>query len=259
MAGFGWSGGAVATRDRATSDALLRDFVFTPRGRFTAFLENGDYDVTVTLGDATASHDQMGASVQGTELPPATTAKGVFATRRFRACVADNRLELRFDDGGGNDANVVVNAIEIARPPKPFFDFGTTASPVSFGYQRVSEKTLYAEGRGYGWTAGTVGSRDRGIGSDLNRDFAFSADAVFAADVVPGWYSVKVVLGDAAHAHDQVAVHLEGAEVATLSTAAGQYSTTSYDVQVVDGRLDLRIADEGGSDPNAAITAVEIR
>ena len=259
VTGFGWTGGAPATRDRVTSDALLRDFVFTPRGRFTAFLENGDYDVIVTLGDAAASHDLMGAAVQGAELPAATTAKGSFATRRFPACVADNRLELLFDDGGGNDANVTVNAIEIVRPAKPFFDFGTAASPVSAGYQQVSEKTLHAEGRGYGWTAGAVGSRDRGTGSDLNRDFAFSADATFAADVVPGWYSVKVVLGDAAHAHDQVAVYLEGGKVATLSTAAGQFSTTSYEVQVIDGRLDLRIADEGGSDSNAAIVAVEIR
>ena len=259
VTGFGWSGGAVATRDRVTSDALLRDFVFTPRGRFTAFLENGEYDVTVTLGDAAASHEQMGVAVQGSELAPVTAAKGTFATRRFRACVADNRLDLLFDDGGGNDANVTVNAIEIARPPKPFFDFGTAASPVSFGYQRVSEKTLHAEGRSFGWTAGTVGSRDRGTGSDLNRDFAFSADATFAVDVVPGWYTVKVVLGDASHAHDQVAVYLEGDKVTTLTTAAGQFSTTSYDVQVVDGRLDLRIADEGGSDPNAAITAIEIR
>ena len=117
-AGVGWAGGAIQSRDRGGADLLRRDLNFTPRGLFDVFLENGIYDVTLTLGDAAGAHDQMGVSVQGAKADSITTAKNQFVTRRWRTCVADNRLEVLLDDLGGNDANVVVNAIEIA-PPRP--------------------------------------------------------------------------------------------------------------------------------------------
>ncbi len=259
VAGFGWGGGVLQARDRGTADPLLRDFVFTPRGLFRAYVANGVWDVTVTLGDAATAHDQMGISIQGAPFTAVTTAKNQFVTRTWRAAVADNRLDVLLDDLGGSDPNVVVNAIEIAHPGFPSFDFGTPGSPVAPGYLQVTEKTAFSDGRGYGWTAGTVASRDRGIGSDLQRDLNFSHDATFSVAVVPVRYDVTVTLGDAAARHDLMGVYLEGALVDTVTTAAGAFATATYQVLVKDGTLDLRLADQGGTDPNVAIVALEIR
>jgi len=76
---------------------------------------------------------------------------------------------------------------------------------------------------------------------------------------VPGWYTVVITLGDSSSGHDLMAVHLEGTQVDTIGTAAGQHTTGTYEVQVADGRLDLRLVDQGGGDAYAAINALEIR
>ena len=51
------------------------------------------------------------------------------------------------------------------------YDFGTATSPVQAGYTQVTETTKYSTSQKYGWQSGTIGSRDRAIGSNLDRDF----------------------------------------------------------------------------------------
>ena len=256
---FGWLGGAVQSRDRGTADPLLRDLAFSPRALLGFLLGNGLYDLTLTLGDAAAAHDRMGVAAQGSPLASLTTAKNGFATRTWRTGVADHALHVLLDDLGGSDANVVVNAVEVARSPHPFFDFGTPTSPVATGYVPVTHLTRYADGRGYGWTAGTVQSRNRAVDDDLLRDLVFSSNAEFAVDVVCGHYQVKITLGDAAAMHDQVGIYLEGELRTTVTTRAPGWATSTYSVTVRDGRLDVQLLDLGGSDAYAAINALEIR
>jgi fibronectin type 3 domain-containing protein len=124
---------------------------------------------------------------------------------------------------------------------------------------QVTEKSRYDDGRGYGWSAGTVASRDRGTGTRLRQDFNFSRDAVFSVEVLDGFYSVTVTMGDAAAAHDQMGLWLESDRVDTVTTAKGEYSSKTYTVTVSDGRLDVSLLDLGGSDVNAVINALEIR
>ena len=104
--------------------------------------------------------------------------------------------------------------------------------------------TTFTSGLGYGWTAGTRSSLDRGIGSDLTRDFVFSADMTFAVNIANGTYAVTIMLGDAGpYAHDLQGVYLEGTQVDSVSTAAGQVVTKTYTVTVSDGQLNLRLLD----------------
>ena len=256
--GSGWLGGLVQSRDRGTADPLKRDLNFTPRGLFGVFLANGMYDLTLTLGDAAGAHDQMGVSAQGTELDSITTAKAQFATRTWRTCACDNQLLTLFDDRGGSDANVIVNAIEVAAPPLLNFDFGTATSPVLAGYLQVTHATTYSASRGYGWLSGTIASRDRGGVSALSRDLNFTPDGTFVADVLPGRYTVTVTTGDAAAAHDQMGIYLQGGLVDTLTRSANSFITTSYSVIVGDGQLTVRLRDLGGNDANAVINALTI-
>ncbi len=139
------------------------------------------------------------------------------------------------------------------------FDFGTASSPVAAGYTRVADTTRYSSTTGFGWTAGTLVPRDRSTPSDpINRDFVMTRDGTFEADLADGSYDVTVVSGDAGYAHDQQAVVLEGAQVASLTVAKNQFLRRTFRVNVTDGRLTLRMRDLGGSDVNTVINALEV-
>lgn len=144
-------------------------------------------------------------------------------------------------------------------PFEAHFDFGTAKSPEAAGYTRVTESTRYSAGRGFGWQAGSVASRDRGVGSDVERDFNFTRDGTFAVDLPDGPYRAKVVFGDLGrYAHDNVGIFFEGDLLDTVTTAAYQVAQRTYDVDVADGQLTMRIADRGGRDGNAVIEALEV-
>jgi fibronectin type 3 domain-containing protein len=258
-AGLGWLGGVVQARDRGIANPLLRDFHFSPLAAFGLFLANGVYDLTVTLGDSAAAHEQMGVSAQGAPFDALTAARNQFLTRTYRTCVADNQLRLLLGDLGGTDWNVVVNAIAVAPPPLPYFDFGTASSPVGSRWLQVTPATAYAPWRGFGWTSGSVSSRDRGTGGDLLGDFAVTKDAEFAVDVLNGSYDVQIYMGDTAAAHDAMAVSLEGVTVDTVSTLPGQFFTHVYRVVVTDGQLNVGLSDHGGTDPNVVINTLKLR
>jgi hypothetical protein len=138
------------------------------------------------------------------------------------------------------------------------FDFGTGTSPVAAGYTGVSPTTVYSAGLGYGWQSGVIDSRDRGTGGDLNRDFNFSPDGTFAVNLANGTYYVTITMGDAAYAHYQMGVFLEGLQVDSVSTALGSFSTKTYSVTVAGGQLNVRIAALGTLDANAIINGLTV-
>src|SRR5262249_6050473 len=84
------------------------------------------------------------------------------------------------------------------------------------------------------------------------RDLAYGPDLNFLTDLPNGAYDVTVTVGDVGQwAHDQMALSLEGTQVATLNTAAGEIRANTYRVTVNDGQLTLRLQDLRGEDPNA--------
>ena len=252
----GWLSGKVASRDRVSGDDLQRDFAMTQDATFACALGRGLWDVTVTLGDAAAAHDQMGIMLEGQLVDTVATATRQYRSSRHRVVVADGQLTARFDDLGGTDVNVVVNAIEGARVGP--FDFGTATSPVAPGYAGVHQGTRYTSAAGFGWIEGTIGSRDRGGADPLLRDLVTMTAATFAVDVPNGAYDVTVVTGDSASSHDQMAVELEGAEVAVLTAGKGQVLSRTYRTLVSDGQLSVRFVDRGGVDANAVVVALAI-
>ena len=366
--GYGWLLGDVDSRDRSIGTALTRDLCFSGDATFVADVVPGDYEATVTLGDATNDHDLMGVFLEAVQVDTVTTGANVFATATYAVHVADGQLTLRLADLGGSDANVTINALEIVStgpapdaltvtitpgsivenagpsaatgrvtrngdttdalevtfssndtseatvpvsvtilagesdvdfdidavddtetdgdqivtitataagyldgadtvvvtddeaPPEPVgrYDFGTATSPVESDYTRVTHTTTYSGAVGYGWTAGTVDSRDRGTGTALTRDFCFSGDATFEADLAAGTYEVAVTLGDMGYGHDRMGVSLEGTPVDDVTTAKGETATGVYTVAVTDGTLTVRLHDLGGDDVNVAVNAIEI-
>ena len=138
------------------------------------------------------------------------------------------------------------------------FDFGTSTSPLASGYVAVTRNDRYSSAVGHGWDVGSVYEINRGAGDPLTRDFNYTNNAVFAVDLPNGEYDVIVTLGDTGVAHDQMGVILEGAQVDSVSTAAGQSAANTYRVSVSDGQLNLGLNDQGGSDPWVMINGLDV-
>ena len=158
---------------------------------------------------------------------------------------------------GVNPPDVAVTSLDDDLPEHRF-DFGTASSPLAAGYTRVAHSTTYTPAHGYGWLNGSVWSRDRGSGTDLTRDFNFTRVATFALDVANGTYNVTLTTGDARYRQGAVAVILEGTQVDSIRTEAGQFITRSYQVDVADGRLTLTLDSEGGYSRYCLINALEV-
>ncbi len=127
----------------------------------------------------------------------------------------------------------VVKADAVAR-----YDFGTAISPVAAGYTRVVHSDTYSTASGYGWQTGPVFSLDRG-GDPLTADINYTANATFAVDLPNGEYDVIVTLGEHILSHDLMGVFLEGVQMDSVSTAAGQFVANTYRTSVSDGQLNL--------------------
>ncbi len=160
------------------------------------------------------------------------------------------------DDGTLNSWSLTM--VTALAPSSKRFDFGTATSPLAAGYTRVSHTSAYAGALGYGWLSGTLGSRDRGTGGDLNRDFCFTPMGTFAVDLPSGTYDITVVTGDATGGHDQMAISIEGVVAAVVTASAGQFPATTVRKQITDGQLTLLLKDNGGSDVNVVINTLEI-
>ncbi len=112
--GFGWQSGLVSSLDRGTGSALTRDFNYAGTATFAKDLPNGNYDVTVTLGDAMQAHDLMGVYLEGMQVDTVSTAGGQFYTKTYSVGVGDGQLTLLLKDLGGKDAYVMINALDVA-------------------------------------------------------------------------------------------------------------------------------------------------
>jgi fibronectin type 3 domain-containing protein len=269
LLGYGWSAGTVGERDRGKPTGSDQSaFNFTTNGTFVVDLANGTYAVTLTTGDSLAMHDQQGIFLQGSQVDTITTGVNQFVTRTYIARVTGGRLVLGLRDLGGTDPNCVINSLQIQFVSSSTtsstiaynFDFGTDASTLTSGYARTTSSTDYSSLLGYGWSAGTVGERDRGkpTGSDQSA-FNFTTNGTFVVDLANGTYAVTLTSGDSLVMHDQEGIFLQGSQVDTISTRAGQFVTRTYAARVTDGRLVLDLVDLGGLDPNCVINSLQIQ
>lgn len=143
-------------------------------------------------------------------------------------------------------------------PISLLYDFGTAKSPVASGATQV-KLTSFSQTQGFGWASlSGLSATDRGTSNPLTRDFHQGGDGRFVVNLPDGTYNVTVTVGDARAKHAGMALWLEGVQVATnLSTAAGQFLSRTYQVEVTGGQLNLRIA-AGGRNNSFALNALAI-
>jgi len=129
---------------------------------FTTDIPNGNYSVTVTMGDNDYAHDNMMVKADGvTKLSDVDAALGAFVVNTFNVTVSSGSLALEFSDAGGSDPTWVVNAIVITSgsPPPP---------PPPYGCDRarfiadvtVPDGTIFAPGAAFSktWRLMNVGT-----------------------------------------------------------------------------------------------------
>ncbi len=110
--GHGWQSGSVFSINRG-GDPLTRDVNYTNDATFAVDLPNGEYDVTVTMGEVLISHDQMGVFLEGVQIDTVTTGPWQFEVNTYRTTVNDGQLNLRLQDQGGSNFWAVINGLEV--------------------------------------------------------------------------------------------------------------------------------------------------
>jgi immune inhibitor A len=248
--------GASAVADGQAAAVTFGSVPQGVQGPSRTFTVRNEGDIPLLLGPVTVPAGFTLTEPLAAQLAP--FGQDAFTVRLDSAAVGakGGRVSFATNEVGSNPFDFPVSGTVAA--PLTRIDFGTASSPLEKGYTRVAAGTRYEAATGYGWQSGTVGERDRAAGSALRRDLNFTPLGVFAMDVPSGAYLAAVTMGDAGGAHDQMAVSLEGAQVDSVSTAAGELTLRAYRVQVADGQLNLQLRDLGGKDANAVINAVEL-
>lgn len=114
--GYSWDSAVwFVSRDRGGPDDLRRDLVqSTSDHTFNVDLANGQYKITLVIGDQGYMHDLIDVSAEGIlQVNQLTVSAGKFSTQVFTVTVSDGQLNLKFHDAGGSDSNWVINAIII--------------------------------------------------------------------------------------------------------------------------------------------------
>jgi hypothetical protein len=114
--GYGWdSAVGLGSRDRGAPDNLRRDLVFSSGDHtFKVDLANGQYTVTLIIGDNGYTHDLIDVYAENVlQVDHLTVNAGAFSTQVFTVLVNDGQLSIKFHDAGGSDLNWVINAIKI--------------------------------------------------------------------------------------------------------------------------------------------------
>ncbi len=243
---------------RVTFDHAVDPTTFTPASVAAFTGPSGSIPVTAVTAVASSNNTQFDLTFAMQSAPGAYTLV-------LGPNISDLSGELMDQNGNGingeNPADQFTTTFNLVAPPPVarHFDFGTASSPVAASHTQVTPATIYSASRGYGWQSGAIGAVHQRYSTGLTRDLIYTRIATFAVDVPNGTYTVTVTLGDRGpYAHDQQGIFLEGSQVDSVNTAAGQIVSKTYTVTVNDGQLTLQLKDLGGVDPYVAIEGLDI-
>jgi PKD repeat protein len=190
--GYGWANPTtVSWTDRGTSNPLTRDFHWGVDDTFLVDLPDGTYNVTPTLGDAKAGHNQESIYLQGQLVASGlTTGKGKFTSPTYQATVTNGQLQFRITGGSkyfALDGLAISLAAPLTAPTAPLVASagpgvtGKEGSAVSFAGTVQGGTAPYAETWAFG--DGTTAS------GTLTPSHTYTRD---------GTYSVTLTVTDAA-------------------------------------------------------------
>ena len=272
---YGWSASHTSfVFDRNVNANQLVDthVAVQAAGKWELAVPNGQYTVTVGVGDSAAS-SRDNVWVEGVQLfNYLNLGANSFSSKSVTVMVADGRLTVA--NGSAASGLTRINYVQVATPTSPpptsppptsppptspppaspppppatgtvKVNFQPASAPVPSGYL-VDAGQLYAarNGQTYGWTASHTDSVfDRNINADQRLDTVVSvkAAAKWELAVPNGRYTVVVSTGDAGAA-SRNNVWVEGVQLFNyVNLNAKAFSSKSLSVNVSDGRLTLGI------------------
>jgi hypothetical protein len=124
------------------------------------------------------------------------------------------------------------------------FDFNSHSAATADGFIGVGPVNAYDAAAAFGWNV-TAGTFDQGVWGDLLRDGHWGRNNTFLVDVPDGNYVVNVTMGGAWQPSSNTVIWAKDGDTWTpklenLATAPGQYIHRSFEVQVLDGRLQIQ-------------------
>jgi len=118
---YRWTGGAIQSRDRGNAgnaSNLNRDFNFSNQARTFVVdgLANGNWQVEVTIGDASYAHGNAVVSTRGTTIfNGVSTNANQFKTQSSIQNVTDGKIEISFRSNGGNSPYWTVTQVKLSK------------------------------------------------------------------------------------------------------------------------------------------------
>jgi lysophospholipase L1-like esterase len=137
-------------------------------------------------------------------------------------------------------ASAALGGGRVSAAPRSSFKFDFGPGVGAEGYQAVGATTMFVEGKGYGFEAGSsVTCLDRGGRDDPRRDFCTSAAPFrFSVAVPEGNYNVTVTLGDERGVSDNtVKAESRRLMLESVKTVPAQFATRTFTVNVRNPRI----------------------
>ena len=109
--------GSFGSYDAGASngDDLYRDYVYAESGTFSKVLTNGDYELTLHLGNPLFAMDSVRVMLEGSEVEVVNTSQGQVVEKVYQVTVTDGQLDIRFVDQGGSTRWAAIRALDIVR------------------------------------------------------------------------------------------------------------------------------------------------
>ncbi|TXT34569.1 MAG: hypothetical protein FD138_1644, partial [Planctomycetota bacterium] len=138
-------------------------------------------------------------------------------------------------------------------------DFDSTSLQTQAGYTSVAPGRVYGTGTAtadFGWASVAAGHNDRGDGltsvfENALQDYHYGDEArVFEVDVPEGWYLVSIKSGDKNASLNDLEVRNANTQrllLNGLNSAAGEFVTGNFAIQVLPGQTKLRLQFSSGS------------
>ncbi len=129
--GYGWQAStSLRAVSRPVGDALERDFHRFTSATFAVDVPNGDYTVTLTMGDLTeGERDQMGVFLEGVQVDTVTSPAQTVVRRTYAVTVVDGQLTVLVQKQGGQSLYCVLNGLTVEESGQTGGTLTTAATP----------------------------------------------------------------------------------------------------------------------------------
>ena len=143
--GYGWASGSVGAFDRGTADDITRDANYTKSATFAYTAINGNYDVTITVGDTHVSKawSNMQIFLEGSLVDTVSTTAGQVVSNTYNVSISDGQLTIAFGNGSNYVIVQSIVAAFVAFTYDPSAEFDVLAETLYIAEDEPAESIIF--------------------------------------------------------------------------------------------------------------------